>query len=39
MRRLAEVEVTTLNPRIRELALNRGHQGCFKICIIRNHVG
>ncbi|KRX33162.1 hypothetical protein T05_141, partial [Trichinella murrelli] len=28
---LAEVEVAALYPRIREVALNRGYQGCFKI--------
>ncbi|KRX29585.1 hypothetical protein T09_4793, partial [Trichinella sp. T9] len=31
MYRLAEVEVAALYPRIREVALNRGYQGCFKI--------
>ncbi|KRY09095.1 hypothetical protein T12_4305 [Trichinella patagoniensis] len=31
MYRLAEVEVAALYPRIQEVALNRGDQGCFKI--------
>ncbi|KRX32465.1 hypothetical protein T06_6914, partial [Trichinella sp. T6] len=31
MYRLAEVEVAALYLRIREVALNRGYQGCFKI--------
>ncbi|KRX25370.1 hypothetical protein T07_4533, partial [Trichinella nelsoni] len=31
MYRLAEVEVAALYPRIREIALNRGYQGCLKI--------
>ncbi|KRX62531.1 hypothetical protein T09_14858 [Trichinella sp. T9] len=31
MYRLAEVEVAALYPRIREVALNRGYQGYFKI--------
>ncbi|KRZ16750.1 hypothetical protein T4B_7758 [Trichinella pseudospiralis] len=30
MYRLAEVELATLYPCIREVALNRGYQGCFK---------
>ncbi|KRX47689.1 hypothetical protein T05_4525 [Trichinella murrelli] len=31
MYRLAEVKVAALYPRIREVALNRGYQGYFKI--------
>ncbi|KRZ10750.1 hypothetical protein T11_12494 [Trichinella zimbabwensis] len=31
MYRLAEVEVAALYQYIREVALNRGYQGCFKI--------
>ncbi|KRX25477.1 hypothetical protein T07_12282 [Trichinella nelsoni] len=31
MYRVAEVEVAALYPRIREVALNRGYQGCLKI--------
>ncbi|KRX67863.1 hypothetical protein T06_7527 [Trichinella sp. T6] len=31
MYRLAEVEVSALNPRIRKVALNRRYQGCLKI--------
>ncbi|XP_003378040.1 hypothetical protein Tsp_02233 [Trichinella spiralis] len=31
MYRLAEVEAAALYPRIREVALNRGYQSCFKI--------
>ncbi|KRX32909.1 hypothetical protein T09_13926 [Trichinella sp. T9] len=31
MYRLAELEVAALYLRIREVALNRGNQGCFKI--------
>ncbi|KRX47010.1 hypothetical protein T05_12321 [Trichinella murrelli] len=31
MYRLANMEVASLYPRIQEVALNRGYQGCFKI--------